>query len=258
MTARVQAAEATGIQSAERVLRILEIIGATPTGASAGEIAAQLGLTLSTTYRLLKTLEGQDYIGRQSGEHRYILGRTVDTLGRALQYQLVATPEVRATLKAVHTVARAPAYLTVFRGDDIAVAHIEDSVAYPRIGQLHVGFAEASHTTAFGKLMLAAKDDAALVRFLERHPPHSLTPQTVTSVEKLREILDEVREQQLAVEVEEYMARLACIAAPVKAKSGKVIGAVSVSVSAADFSRRAYELERAVRRGAWRVSAQVE
>ncbi|HZK58938.1 MAG TPA: IclR family transcriptional regulator [Cryobacterium sp.] len=258
MTAQGQHLEGTGIQSAERVLRILEAIGASPTGATASEIAAGLGLTLSTTYRLLKTLQRQDYIGRQPGDHRYTLGRTVDTLGRALRYQLVATPGVRAALRSVHDAVHAPAYLTVFRDDDIAVAHIEDSSEHPRIGQLHVGFAEASHATAFGKLMLAAKDDAGVSRFLERHSPLALTAHSVTDAAKLREQLDEVRAQQLAVEVEEYMSQLACIAAPVKARSGKVIGAVSVSVSARDFSRRAYDLERAVRRGAWQISAQVE
>lgn len=235
MTARQGNVRAAGSQSAERVLRVLEVIGASPSGATASDIAAALGLNLSTTYRLLRTLQRQDYIGRQAGDHRYILGRTVDALGRALRYQLVATPGVRATLRGVHDAVHAPAYLTVFRGDDIAVAHIADSPEHPRIGQLHIGFAEASHATAFGKLMLAAKDDAGVARFLERHSPLALTPHSVTDAATLRERLEEVRAQQLAVEVEEYMSRLACIAAPGKARSGKVVGAVPGS--AADFSR---------------------
>jgi DNA-binding IclR family transcriptional regulator len=257
MIAREQRKDGAGIQSAERVLRVLELIGASPAGTTAAEIAAALRLTPSTTYRLLATLQRQDYIGRQSGDHRYILGRAVDSLSRALSYQLVATPDIRATLRAVHDSVHAPAYLTVFRGDDIAVAHIEDSPQHPRIGQLHVGFSDASHVTAFGKLMLAAKDDAGLERFLERHSPLAFTPRSVTDLAKLREQLDDVRAQQLAVEIEEYMSQLACIAAPVKSVSGKTVGAVSVSVSATEFSLRARDLERAVRRGAWQVSAQL-
>ncbi|WP_308467023.1 IclR family transcriptional regulator [Rathayibacter soli] len=254
---RPQQREAAGNRSAERVLRILELIGASPAGLSAAEIAMALDLTPSTTYRLLGTLQRQDYIGRQRGDHRYILGRTVDELSRALSQQLVATPGIRATLRNVHDTVHAAAYLTVFRGDDIAVAHIEDSPEHPRIGQLHVGFSDASHVTAFGKLMLAAKDDAGLERFLERHSPLAFTPRSVTDLATLREQLDDVRAQQLAVEIEEYMSQLACIAAPVKSASGKTIGAVSVSVSASDFSLRARDLERAVRRGAWQVSAQL-
>jgi len=256
MTAGTQR-DTVGLQSADRVLRVLELIGASPAGVTAAEVSEYLDITLSTSYRLLGTLEHQDYIAHQASEHRYILGRTVDVLGRALQHQLVVTPEVRATMRTLMTDAAAPAYLTVFRGDDIAVAHIEESAEHPRITQLHVGFAEASHTTAFGKLMLATKDDAALDSYLERHGLRALTPRSVTDVVKLREQLDEVRSQQLAVEVDEYTPQLACIAAPVKTKSGATIGAISVSVNTRDFSARSYELERTVRRGAWQVSARL-
>jgi len=158
-----------GIRSAARALQVLRAIGASPSGLTAAEIAAELGLGQATTYRLLSTLHDGDYIGRQPGVHRYILGRAVDELGRAVQSQLVVTPEVRAALRSVHDSAEAPAYLTVFRGDDIAVAHIEDSLRHPQITQLHVGFSEASHLTAFGKLMLASRDEAQLARYLERH-----------------------------------------------------------------------------------------
>jgi DNA-binding IclR family transcriptional regulator len=256
MTAGTQR-DAVGLRSADRVLRVLELIGASPAGVTAAEVADHLGITLSTSYRLLATLERQDFIGHQSSEHRYILGRAVDALGRALQHQLLVTPQVRATMRTLMTDAAAPAYLTVFRGDDIAVAHIEESPEHPRISQLHVGFAEASHTTAFGKLMLATKDDAALEHYLDRHGLRALTPSSVTDAARLREQLDEVRSQQLAVEIDEYTAHLACIAAPVKVKGGVTVGAISVSVNTKDFSARSYELERTVRRGAWQVSAQL-
>ncbi|MHB1171903.1 MAG: IclR family transcriptional regulator [Lacisediminihabitans sp.] len=257
MTAGTQHAGGAQLQSAERVLRVLETIGASVTGVTAAEVAERLGLNLSTTYRLLNTLQRQGYIAHQPSEHRYILGRTVDALGRALHHQLVVTPAVRSTMQALFADARAPAYLTVFRGDDIVVAHIEDSPEHPRIGQLHVGFAEASHATAFGKLMLAARDDAALDTYLERNGLRALTPRSVTDAARLREQLYDVRSQQLAVEVDEYTQHLACIAAPVKTKTGLTVGAVSVSVNSSEFSARSRELERTVRRGAWQVSAQL-
>ncbi|WP_165314274.1 IclR family transcriptional regulator [Agromyces protaetiae] len=171
--------------------------------------------------------------------------------------QLVATEPVRRELASLRDAAGAPAYLTVFRGDDIAVAHIADSREHPRIGQLHVGFSEASHTTAFGKLMLASRDDQAVARFLERRGARRLTAASITDASALVAQLDEVRAQQLAVEIEEYLPKLACIAAPVRSAAGRTVGAVSVSVQAKDFSARARELEQAVRRGAWRVSAQL-
>jgi len=252
MTSEVR--DGAGIRSAERTLRILDEVGRTPDGLTAADVARRLGLSTATAYRLLGTLLAHDYLARAEGA-RYVLGRAVDGLGRAVRAQLVATPDVRAVLEGMRDSARAPAYLTVFRGDDIAVAHVADSAAHPRIGQLHVGFAEAAHVTAFGKLMLAARDDEGVRRYLERHGAPAIARGSVTGERDLLDQLDEVRALQIAVEVEEYMPQLACIAAPVRSRNGRTVGAVSLSTSAEDFRSRAHELERIVRRGAWHVSS---
>lgn len=243
-----------GIQSAERALRMLDVIGAASDGATATDLARALELSPATVYRLLATLQARDYATRTS-DARYVLGRTVDELGRAVRAHLVVTSTVRDILTGMRDAAHAPAYLTVFRGDDIAVAHVADSAACPRIGQLHVGFADAAHVTAFGKIMLADRDDTGVRRFLDRHGAIAASANSVTSFERLSEQLDEVRAQQVAVEVEEYMPKLACIAAPVRARSGRTIGAVSLSTSADQFASHAHELEKIVRRGAWRVAS---
>lgn len=242
-----------GIRSAGRTLRILDEVGAAPTGLTARELSGRLGLSAATVYRLLAALQERDYL--VCSRHRYLLGRAVDDLGRAVRAQLVATKEVRDILGALHEAARAPVYLTVFRGDDIAVAHVADSPAHPRIGQLHVGFAEAAHTTAFGKIMLAARDDGELGEYLLRHGAAALTARSITAWPALREQLDEVRAQQIAVEVEEYMPELACIAAPVRSAQGRTVGAVSLSTTAREFTSHAHEYERIARRGAWHVAS---
>ncbi|BDZ39481.1 IclR family transcriptional regulator [Microbacterium suwonense] len=248
-------AEESGlIRSADRALRLLDAVGSSPDGLTAAELAERLALSTATVYRLLGTLAERDYLVR-TGSARYILGRAVDDLGRAVRAQLIVTPEVRAILTGIHDDARAPAYLTVFRGDDIAVAHVADSPQHPRIGQLHVGFTEAAHVTAFGKIMLAERDDAALRGYLERHGAARVGPKSVTSEEGLRAQLDEVRAQQVAIEVDEYMPHLACIAAPVRSRSGRTVGAVSLSTTTDDFTSRAHEFEKIVRRGAWHVSS---
>lgn len=246
-----------GTQAAERLLRVLEVVGSTADGADVASIADTLGLSLSTTYRLVGVLQREGYLLKRRPSTRYVLGRTVALLGLAVHRQVVATPEVRAMLELAHDEARAPVYLTSFHSDEIVVAHIADSAEHPRIGQLHTGFADASHVTAFGKLMLAAKSRDDLDRHLEEHSLRALTPRSPTSAATLRDQLEVVRHERIAVEVEEYMPHLACIAAPVRSSTGATIGAVSVSVSAGDFSARADALERVVRRTAWTVSSQL-
>ncbi|MHA3725044.1 IclR family transcriptional regulator [Leucobacter sp. HY1910] len=246
--------EVAPIRSADRVLQVLDAVAEAPDGLTARELASELGLTAPTTYRLLGTLTGRGYLVRTRAA-RYLLGRAVEHLGRAMHAQLAVTPGVREVLSGLRDAARAPAYLTVFRGGEIAVAYVADSTRYRRIGQLHVGFNEAAHVTAFGKLMLSGCDERELTGYLEQHGLARVAPQSVTNAAELRAQLEDVRAQQLAVEVDEYMPHLACIAAPVRSPSGGLVGAVSLSTSSEDFAARAHELERMVRRGAWHVSS---
>ena len=248
---------ASGTQAAERLLAVLEIVGSSDDGAEVASIASALGLSLSTTYRLVGVLQKQGYLLKRHHEPRYVLGRTVALLGLAVNRQVLATPEVRTLLEAARDELRAPVYLTAFHADEIVVAHIADSPAHPRIGQLHVGFADSAHVTAFGKLMLAAKSREELDRHLEERSLRAITGRSTTDAAGLREQLDTVRHERIAVEVEEYMPRLACIAAPVRSAHGHTIGAVSVSVTADDFTSRADALERVVRRTAWTVSSRL-
>ncbi|TQF74804.1 hypothetical protein FK531_01560 [Rhodococcus spelaei] len=162
------------------------------------------------------------------------------------------TPEVVAVLDALHVGTDAPTYLTLFRDQEIVVSHISESARRPRIRELHVGFAEAAHTTAFGKLMLAEMSEAQLDAYVGGRGLDAVTQRSVTAVARLREQLDEVRAMRFAVEVEEYMPKLACLAAPVVV-GGSTVGAVSLSVNASDFDARGGWLERALRRGAWQV-----
>lgn len=239
----------TGTQSVERVLGALEAVARAAHGVEITEITDNLGVSTATAYRLMGVLQRQGYVVR-GPDHRYRLGKTVGLLGVALQRQVLATPSVRLLLDAARAAARAPVYLTGFVDGEVVVAHISDSVEHPRISQLHVGFTEANHATAFGKLMLAASP--ALVERVDRP---ALTQASITGTRPLRDELARIRRDQLSVEVEEYMPKLACIAAPVRSERGSTIGAVSVSVTADDFTSRADELELVVRRTALQVSS---
>jgi DNA-binding IclR family transcriptional regulator len=245
----------SGTQAVERLLHVIEAVGRSGNGVDAATIASELGLSPSTVYRLLGVLQRGGYVMRDS--HRYVLGRTVAALGLALHRQVIATPRVRQLLERTRDQVRAPIYLTAFRAGEIIVAHIAESRAHPRIAQLHVGFADSSHATAFGKLMLAASSDEAVERQFAEHTPLALTRRSITGSGALRAELEQVRRDGIAIEVEEYMSRLACIAAPIRSAGGRVIGAVSASTTADDFRSRAESIELALRRTAWTVSSEL-
>lgn len=234
---------------------MLEAVGSTPDGLTARQISQQLGIALPTTYHLLATLVHAGYVVHLPDERRYALGFMVRALGAALGRQMVLVPAVGAALRRLHRAADAPVYLALFRNREVLIADVADSPARPRVSQLDVGLHETPHTTAFGKVLLATLDHDARAERLDTQGVPALTRDSITSRSRLDEQLAGVRRDGVAVEVNEFMPKLACVAAPVRAESGDVLGAVSVSISSSEFGSRRRGLENAVRHGAQQVGA---
>ena len=86
-------------QAVERALRILELLSAGQASLSLQDISNHLDLHASTTHRLLKTLEEQDYLARLLGSDHYRLGPKVLTLASRMLNNLpvreLAAPHIR-------------------------------------------------------------------------------------------------------------------------------------------------------------------
>jgi DNA-binding IclR family transcriptional regulator len=81
-----------------------------------------------------------------------------------------------------------------------------------------------------------------------------VTRRSTTDAGELDAQLATIRQTRLAVEVDEFIPRLSCMAAPVSDSLGQVRGAVSVSVSTTDFEARRKVIEAAVRLGAGQLA----
>jgi DNA-binding IclR family transcriptional regulator len=245
------------LQSVERAMRVLDHIAAAPGPVPAKAVAGALGLTLPTTYHLLATLVNGGYLVHLADEKAYALGHRVDDLARGLHRQIAVPPEVERVAQVTHQEARAAAYYATLRDTEMIVAHVAECPEHPRIRLLDVGFHQAPHATAFGKLMLArlARDVAEDLLEASGLPP--VTPGTVTDRRLLHRQLDQVRATGLAVEVDEFQSELSCMAAPVTDAVGRFVGSVAISMPTAQMRERRWVVERAVRLGAVRATRAV-
>ena len=243
-----------GLQSVTRALHVLELIASRPDGMTAKEVSARVGMPLPTVYRLLTTLVDSGYLIHLASEHKYGLGYRVRLLDQGLVSQLAVTDEVAETIRMLHHEADAAAYYAVYRGVDVVVAHVVDSERRPRVQILDVGFHEATHATAFGKVMLAGMSDSERESYLDTFGLPALTPNTITDRARLQSQLAHVRRSNVALEVNEFQPGLTCMAAPVTTATGQVVASVAVSLRSEDFAPRRWDIERAVRQGASRVT----
>ena len=245
----------TGVlQSVERAMRVLDHIAGAPGPVAAKDVARALGLTLPTTYHLLTTLVNGGYLVHLSEERAYGLGHRVDDLARGLHRQIAVPPAVRRVASVVHQEAQAAAYYAALRNAEMIVSHVAECPEHPRIRPLDVGFHEAPHATAFGKLMLSTLDADDREAVLDHTGMPAVTAGTVTDREVLRRQLRQVRGTGLAVEVDEFQYGLSCMAAPVTDAAGRFVGALAISMPTARMRTDRWSVERAVRLGAVRVT----
>jgi DNA-binding IclR family transcriptional regulator len=242
-----------GAVTLTKALSIVEFV-AEREGASAREIAVGVGIPLSTAYRLAHILVGADYLVHLKEERRYALGIKLRILSQSVDRQFGLSPELRAEIGMLHRQVGAAAYFAQYRGSEVVVAHVEDSPECPRVVPLDVGLHEATHATAFGKVLLAGMLPEQRDQYLVDHPMRRLTPATMTDRGALENDLATVNRSGVAWEYEEFLPDLICVAAGVRGGNGMIVGSVALSGSAQRMRRSAPACEEAVRRTAARVS----
>jgi len=92
-----------------------------------------------------------------------------------------------------------------------------------------VGVVRPAYCTALGKVILAALLPDQLDRYLERVELKPLTSKTITSAQRLRRELQDVRRTGIAFDDGEFDEEMRCAAMPVHDFSGQVIGAIVIS-----------------------------
>src|SRR5438132_600212 len=80
--------ERYAIRALERGIRVLDVIADSPEPMTLTAVAAGVGLTPSTTLRLLRTLQSLDMVQTNKGDDRYLLGFRILRHSQALLKQL--------------------------------------------------------------------------------------------------------------------------------------------------------------------------
>ena len=216
----------SGTQSIERAVALLECVGASERSLGLSEIARAVGLTPSTTHRLLRALVVAGYVEQEPTTEQYRLGLGIAVLGqRALEHAgyRVAKP----VLDGLSARTGESVSLGIRRGNEVVV--IEQAASASPLRFDHPAGAElALHASAMGKVMLAnaarsIEREVALLATFDR-----FTDRTITSPDAVVAELTAVRDRGWATNVEERHLGVCGIAAPILARSGVAHAAIGV------------------------------
>ena len=211
------------INSVDHALRLLEALHAAQP-LSVSELARRLGLPRPTVYRLLRTLGSHGLLVQEGTSYRLSL-RLLELASTALDVsslQVAAHP----VLSDLAAQTGETAHFAVLDGDQVGYVAKVDS-RHPIRMFSHVGWRGPLHATGVGKVLLAWSDASLLGRVLGGKL-EAYTPCTLTGKAELSAEIEKVRKNGHAVDREELIAGLVCVAAPVLVRT-RLVGAVSVA-----------------------------
>ena len=215
------------IESADRVLRVLESFDPGERDVSLGEIAERVALPKSSVHRLLATLIGHGLVERDPATRRYRLGIRLFELGSAAIHERGLHSAAHPALERLSSSTGETCHLAVLSGTEAVYVYKLDGPS-SIIMSSRVGGRAPCHATSIGKV-LAAWGGEDLFRALSARPLRPYTPNTIATVKAFEAELVRVREQGCALDLEEFEEGLRCVAAPVRDHSARVVAALGVA-----------------------------
>jgi DNA-binding IclR family transcriptional regulator len=191
--------------------------------------AEQMDMPLSTVHRLARVLARHGYLIRL-GRGRYCLGGAVLHLARDLRLEDLLVTVGRPIIADLARRTRASINLGVFDGDMVTYL-VKQSFGRDKIFSRE-GMQLEAYCSGIGKVLLAYLPEPALEQYLAGGAFVALTPRTITAPEQLSQLLRTVRQRGWAVDDEEILTGLRCLAVPIAGADGAICAALSVSTQA--------------------------
>jgi IclR family acetate operon transcriptional repressor len=220
------------------------------------EISTQAGINKSTALRLLAHLEGEKYL-RRDEKGGYSLGPKLLQLGSDYKVQAPLREIARESLWELWRLTHETVNLAVLDGLDVVYIDCLESPHDFRLVSNN-GMRAVLYRTALGKALLAFQPPEQRDRIAKSLHFHSFTSKTITSAAALTRELSLIRQTGFAVDNEESVLGLRCIAAPILDGKGIAVAAISISGPASRITtQKTRTLGEAVKSAAEEISARI-
>jgi DNA-binding IclR family transcriptional regulator len=244
------------VHSLELGLRILESFDRDAIDEmSLSEMARRIGVSRSSAFRLVHTLQRLGYLEREDETKNYRLGARVMSLG----YSFLASKDIAELARPDLQRLRAQTHCSTHLGilDGAEVIYIARFAAHkPVSAMIAVGARVPAHATTMGRIILANKPGAFVRELYAGRPLAKYSDQTPLTLDALLATLEEDRRRGYVISHSNFEAGIASIAAPLFDAKGEVAGAINVSTpeNAIEPARFDSEVCDALRAAARRIS----
>lgn len=230
-----------GVQVIARAAEILRALEGHSNGLSLGQIANQVNLPRSTVQRIIDALEAEHFVVAASPTARVRLGPALVRLASSAQLEILHL--VRPYLEALSAATGETVDLAILnRSQVLFIDQIPGTHRLRTVSAIGASF--PLHSSASGKALLAALDDAHLSSS-KRVKLKPMTRHTMTSWAHLQEELDRIRATGVAYDREEHSIGICAVASALRGPAGELV-AISIPTPTQRFVSREAELTKAL------------
>ncbi|QCG89420.1 IclR family transcriptional regulator [Azospirillum sp. TSH100] len=218
------------VQSLCRALNILTILGSNDGPMTLTELSEAANLSPSTTHRLLTTLQYERYVRFDQSARGWVVGVQAYMTGanflKTRNLVDVARPRMRRLMEESSEIVN---LAVEENGEALYLAR----VGGPRAAQVAVPQTDRTllHCSAVGKALLAGMPETKVQTIVTQRGMRQFTRSTLSSLPALYRDLTLVRTRGYALDQEERVSGLRCVAAPIFDENSRVMGALSLSGS---------------------------
>jgi len=207
---------------------VLKAFDDTEPALGVSELARRLGLSKSIIMRLVSTLRDEGFLERSPGSAKYRLGLAAFEVGNLYYLSASLRRDAEPLLEDLAKHLGYSAYLCTLSGNRAIYISVIEGPGPIRVAP-RIGSSAPAHTTAAGKALLASLEDEDLERYLAAADLYPETPFSITSKQRLRNELAQVRAQGFAVTRGEHLTGVGSIGAPIIDRRGAAIAAISIA-----------------------------
>ena len=203
-----------------RLFALLEVIASKDQAFSLQGLAEETALPKPTLHRMLQQLEAAGLLQRGGDGRQYGSGARLRRLAENLLLNSIHHGAQHAVLRHLVDEVGESCNLTALAGNEVVYLDRVETAAPLRF-YLHPGSRVPAHCSASGKIFLAQMTPAQRRRLLAHAPLQAYTARTLTDLAQVEGEVRKVKRQGYALDNEEFLPGLLCVAVLVPSALGR-------------------------------------
>ncbi len=208
----------------KKAIEILKLIAADTAPLGVTDISKKLGISKSTTFGILKALEGEGFLYKEPVSKKYSIGQALVDLSQQVFKGIEITTIARPHLEKLEELVDETVFLGIMEENKVKVLDVIEARKPFKITS-PIGTKFPITASVLGKVFLSALDDEEVKRLLKEIGLPRYTENSITDPARFLEEIEKTRRIGYGIDSEEYLKGIRAIATLIYAQD-KPVGAI--------------------------------